>query len=457
MFDELKAGFSHPKLEEEIIKFWKDNDIFVKVQKLREDSPEYIFFEGPPTANGRPGVHHIIARTLKDFACRYKTMRGYHVERKAGWDTHGLPVEIEVEKKLKLANKSKVEEYGIDNFNRECRKSVFTYLKEWDDLTERIGYWLDLKNAYITCENYYIESVWHILADFFNRGLIYKGHKILPYCPRCETGLSSHEVAQGYQEVTDPSIFIKIKVKGKNNLYFLVWTTTPWTLISNVALAVHPEADYIRVKHQDSELILAEALANKVLKDEFEIIEKYKGKDLERWEYEPLFDFYVDKIKNAYFVTNADFVTLEDGSGIVHMAPAFGADDYSVGQKYGLPVLQAVRTNGTFEEAVTDYAGMFIKDADPLITKNLKERGLLYKKEKYVHNYPFCWRCKSPLVYYARKSWYLRTTQFKDKLLANNKSINWCPPEIGSRRFGEWLENNVDWALSRERYWGTPP
>lgn len=456
MFDELKGDFSHPKLEEEIIELWKKNQIFHKVLKSREGKPEFIFYEGPPTANGRPGVHHILGRTLKDFACRYKTMQGYHVERKAGWDTHGLPVEIEVEKQLKLEHKSDVEAYGIDKFNKACRESVFTYKKEWDELTERIGYWLDLEHAYITCENYYIESVWKILATFFDQDLLYKGHKILPYCPRCETGLSSHEVAQGYKEVSDPSIFIKMKVKGKDNLYFLVWTTTPWTLISNVALAVQPEADYIRVKYDDQELILAEALAGKLLKDEFEILEKYKGSDLEKWEYEPLFPYYKDQVENAYFVTIADFVTLEDGSGIVHMAPAFGADDYSVGQKYGLPVLQAVETNGTFKEEVTDYAGMFIKDADPLITKNLKQRGLLFKKEMYTHNYPHCWRCKSPLIYYARESWYLRTTQFKDKLIANNRSINWVPPEIGEGRFGEWLENNVDWALSRERYWGTP-
>jgi isoleucyl-tRNA synthetase len=456
MFDELKGDFSHPKLEEQIIKFWNENDIFHKVMKSREGQPEYIFYEGPPTANGRPGVHHIITRTLKDFACRYKTMRGYRVERKAGWDTHGLPVEIEVEKKLELSDKSEVEKYGIDKFNKECRKSVFTYKNEWDELTERIGYWLDLDNPYITCENDYIESVWHILAKFFNDGLLYKGHKILPYCPRCETGLSSHEVAQGYKEVADPSIFVKVKVKDKDNLFFLVWTTTPWTLISNVALAVHPDADYVRVKHHDQELIMAAALTEKVLKDEFEILEKYKGTDLERWAYEPLFDYYKDDVDNAYFVTNADFVTLEDGSGIVHMAPAFGADDYTVGQKYDLPIIQAVLTNGSFEDKITDYAGMFIKDADPLITRNLKERGLIYKKEQYFHNYPFCWRCKSPLIYYARKSWYIRTTQFKDKLIENNSAINWHPPEIGSGRFGEWLENNVDWALSRERYWGTP-
>ena len=456
MLDELKNEFSHPKLEEELVKFWNDNDIFHKVLKSREGCPEYIFYEGPPTANGRPGVHHIITRTYKDFACRYKTMRGFHVERKAGWDTHGLPVEIEVEKKLGLKEKSDVEKYGIDKFNKECRESVFTYKKEWDQITERIGYWLDLEHPYVTCENYYIESVWHILAKFFNDGLLYQGHKILPYCPRCETGLSSHEVAQGYEEVADPSIFIKVKVKDRDNCYFLVWTTTPWTLISNVGLCVQPRADYVRVSYQEQELILAEALAGKILGEDFEVLEKYKGSDLENWKYEPLFDYYIDEVEKGYFVTNADFVTLEDGSGIVHMAPAFGADDYAVGQKYGLSFVQAVKPNGTFYDKVTDYAGMFIKDADPLITRNLKERGLLFKKERYLHNYPHCWRCKSPLVYYARKSWYIKTTQFKDKLIANNRTINWCPPEIGEGRFGEWLENNVDWALSRERYWGTP-
>jgi len=456
MLDELKNDFSHPRLEEEIISFWKEKNIFRKVQQAREGKPEFIFYEGPPTANGHPGTHHILARTLKDFACRYKTMRGYHVERKAGWDTHGLPVEIEVEKKLGLEKKSDIEAFGIARFNQECRKSVFTYKKEWDQITERIGYWLDLENPYITCENYYIESVWHILAKFHREGLLYQGYKILPFCPRCETGLSSHEVAQGYQDVSDPSIFIKVKVKGHENLFFLVWTTTPWTLISNVALCVQPEAEYVRVKYEGQELILAEALANKILKDQFEILEKYKGRDLERWEYEPLFDYYAADLKDVYYVTLGEFVTLEDGTGIVHMAPAFGADDYGIGMKYGLPVLQAVKPNGVFEEQAGEFAGMFIKDADPLIINNLKQRGLLFRKEQYEHSYPFCWRCDSPLIYYARKSWYIRTTQFKDQLLAVNRSINWHPPEIGSGRFGEWLENNVDWALSRERYWGTP-
>ncbi|MBD3381049.1 MAG: isoleucine--tRNA ligase [candidate division Zixibacteria bacterium] len=456
MLDELKNGFSHPSLEEEVISYWKENDIFNKLLEHSSGRPEYVFYEGPPTANGKPGVHHIISRTLKDFACRYWTMRGYHVDRKAGWDTHGLPVEIEVEKKLDLHNKSDVEKYGIDKFNKKCRESVFTYLEDWNKITERIGYWLDLDNAYITCENYYIESVWHILADFHKRDLLYQGHKILPYCPRCETGLSSHEVAQGYQEVADPSVFVKVKLKGEDNRFFLVWTTTPWTLISNMALAVHPEADYVEVKYKDQNLILAEALANSILKEEFEIVKRYKGTELERWEYEPLFDYYKDTVDNGYFVTNADFVTLEDGTGIVHVAPAFGADDYTVGQKYDLTFLQAVTSTGLLPEEVTDFAGKFIKDADPLIINNLKQRGLLFKKEKFTHNYPFCWRCDTPLIYYARKSWYIRTTQFKDRLLENNRTINWYPPEIGSGRFGEWLENNVDWALSRERYWGTP-
>jgi len=456
MFDELRKDFAFTELEKSVLEFWKQKDIFHRSHALRADSPQFVFYEGPPTANGMPGIHHVISRTVKDVVCRYKQMRGYRVDRKAGWDTHGLPVEIEVEKALKLETKADVEKYGIAEFNKACKASVFKYLKAWDELTLRMGYWLDLDKAYITCDNYYIESVWNILSDFFKRDLIYQGHKILPYCPRCETGLSSHEVAQGYKEVKDPSIFVKVKAADEDGLYYLVWTTTPWTLISNVALAVKPDADYIRVRHDGQQLILAESLANRILGDDFEVLGRMKGSDLEHKPYEPLFDFYKDSIENAYFITNADFVTMEDGTGIVHMAPAFGADDYSVGQKYGLPVLQAVEPNGTFKKEVTDWAGMFIKDADPDIIKNLKERKILFRKEKYAHNYPFCWRCDTPLVYYARKSWYIRTSDFKDELLKSNSRINWYPPEIGEGRFGEWLENNVDWALSRERYWGTP-
>jgi isoleucyl-tRNA synthetase len=456
MFDELRKETTFPQLESEILKFWEAESIFHKSLAMRESAPRFVFYEGPPTANGRPGVHHVITRTLKDTVCRYKQMRGFRVDRKAGWDTHGLPVEIEVEKQLKLESKAAVERYGIAEFNRACRASVFKYLKDWDELTTRIGYWLDLDQPYVTCDNSYMESVWYILSDFFKRGLIYQGHKILPYCPRCETGLSSHEVAQGYKEVEDPSVFVKVRAADDPDLYYLVWTTTPWTLISNVALAVQPNADYVRVKYGGEQLLLAEALAEKVLKDGYEVIGRMKGSDLEHKRYEPMFEFYRDSIDNAYFITNADFVTLDDGTGIVHMAPAFGADDYSVGQKYGLPILQAVETNGRFKSEVTDWAGMFIKDADPLIIRNLKERGRLFRKEKYPHSYPFCWRCDTPLVYYARKSWYIRTSEHKDKLISSNRQVNWCPPEIGEGRFGEWLENNVDWALSRERYWGTP-
>ena len=456
MFNELRKDFSFPELEKQILDFWKTEEIFRRSHAMREGAPEFVFYEGPPTANGKPGIHHVISRTVKDIVCRYKQMCGYRVDRKAGWDTHGLPVEIEVEKNLKLDSKAEIEKFGVAEFNKACKASVFRYVKEWDELTIRMGYWLDLDNPYVTCDNSYIESVWYILSDFFKRGLIYKGYKILPFCPRCETGLSSHEVAQGYREVADPSIYVKVKSADEDNLYYLIWTTTPWTLISNVALAVQPDADYIRIEHDGQHLILAEALANKVIGSEFKIIDRVKGSELEHKRYEPLFDYFKDSIENAYFITNADFVTLEDGTGIVHIAPAFGADDYSVGQKYDLPVLQAVASNGLFKNEVTDWPGMFIKDADPLIIKNLKERGVLFKKEKYLHNYPFCWRCDTPLIYYARKSWYIKTSQFKEQLLESNRQINWRPPEIGEGRFGEWLENNVDWALSRERYWGTP-
>jgi isoleucyl-tRNA synthetase len=455
-FDELKSSFTYPGLEEEILDYWDRLDPFHKGLEAHASSPRFTFYEGPPTANGIPGVHHVIARTIKDAFCRYKQMRGFLVERKAGWDTHGLPVEIEVETQLKLDSKADIEKYGIDKFNAHCRESVFKYLKEWDRLTKRIGYWLDLDNAYITCDNNYIETVWWILSQFFQRDLIYLGHKILPYCPRCGTGLSSHEVAQGYKEVKDPSIYVKAELVDEPGTKFLVWTTTPWTLISNVALAVSADADYVKVKIGDEKLILAEALAGRVLKEEFEILERFKGSELERMRYKPLFKYYEGKYDNIWYVTLGDFVTLEDGTGVVHMAPAFGADDYNVGQVYGLPVIQAVNVDGTFLPEITDYAGKFIKDADPLIIKELKERGILYKQEIYAHNYPHCWRCDSPLVYYARKSWYIKTSQFKEQLLARNSEINWVPPEIGSGRMGEWLENNVDWALSRERYWGTP-
>ncbi|KPL03628.1 MAG: isoleucyl-tRNA synthase [candidate division Zixibacteria bacterium SM1_73] len=456
MFKEIKEDFNYPEMEKRILSFWEKEDIFHKSIRIRKDAPNFIFFEGPPTANGRPGIHHVISRTIKDLVCRYKTMQGFKVERKAGWDTHGLPVEIEVEKELELDSKAKIEELGIDKFCDQCHESVFRYKKEWDDLTTRIGYWLDLDKAYITCSNEYIESVWWILSQFWEKGLIYQGHRIVPYCPRCGTPLSSHEVAQGYEEVSDPSVYVKMKLCDQPNTYFLVWTTTPWTLISNVALAVGPDIDYVKVEHKGQDLILAEALLDQALDGGYKIKERFKGKELEKLKYEPLYSFVKTEKSKAFYVILADFVSVEEGTGMVHIAPAFGADDYEVGRKYDLPVVQPVDTKGEFTDEVTPWKGLFVKDADESIMEDLKKRKLLYRKGEYRHTYPFCWRCESPLIYYARKSWYIKTTAYKDKLLGNNKKINWYPPEIGSRRFGEWLENNVDWALSRERFWGTP-
>jgi isoleucyl-tRNA synthetase len=456
MFKEIKEDFNYPEMEKRILEFWDRKNIFHKSIQIRKDAPDFVFYEGPPTANGRPGIHHVISRTIKDLVCRYKTMRGFKVERKGGWDTHGLPVEIEVEKELGFECKGDVEEFGIDKFNVRCNESVFRYKKEWDELTRRIGYWLDLESAYITCSNDYIESVWWILSQFWEKGLIYQGHRIVPYCPRCGTPLSSHEVAQGYEEVSDPSVYVKMKLEGKPNTYFLVWTTTPWTLISNVALAVGADIDYVKVKHKGEELILAKALLNQTLDGEYQIKEEFKGKDLENLRYEPLYAFVETDRPKAFYVILGDFVSVEEGTGIVHIAPAFGADDYEVGSKYDLPIVQPVNVKGEFTSEVTPWKDMFVKDADEGIMEDLKKRGLLYKRGEYAHTYPFCWRCDSPLIYYARKSWYIRTTAYKDKLLENNKKINWYPPEIGTGRFGEWLENNVDWALSRERFWGTP-
>ncbi len=454
-FKEYGGKANLTRLEEDILNFWDEQEIFRKSLEIRKEAPNFVFYEGPPTANGRPGIHHVMSRTVKDTVCRYKTMRGFFVNRKAGWDTHGLPVEIEVEKELGIEGKEEIEQYGVDKFNEKCKESVFHYKKEWDDLTRRIGYWLDLEHPYITFHNDYIESVWWILKQLHDRDLIYRGFKILPYCPRCETPLSSHEVSQGYKEVKDPSIYVKFRVKDEPDTYFLVWTTTPWTLISNVALAVHPDVEYIKVDYRGEKLILAEPRANAVLEGEFQVLERFSGKELERKRYERLFD-YVPVEKDAFYVVLGDFVTTEDGTGIVHIAPAFGEDDYQVGQKYNLPLLRPVNQSGEFEDVVTDFKGKFVKDADPEIIAMLKERGQLFKKELYEHSYPHCWRCDSPLLYYARESWYIRTTRFKDDMLRNNQQINWHPPEVGEGRFGEWLKNNVDWALSRDRYWGTP-
>ena len=454
MFKQLPSHHELPKLEKEILDFWEKNQIFRKSIDSRDPDKNFVFYEGPPTANGRPGIHHVISRTIKDFVCRLRTMQGYYVERKAGWDTHGLPVEIEVEKELGIEGKEQIIEYGVDKFNAKCKENVFRYKKDWDELTRRIAFWVDLEHPYITYTNEYIESVWWILKEFWKKGLLYEGSKIIPYCPRCETALSSHEVSLGYKEVPDPSVYVKMKVKGQENTYFLVWTTTPWTLISNVALAVHPDVKYVKVRHKGENLILAEARLG-ALDGDYEILEEYKGSDLKGIEYEPLFTFVKPKEK-AWYVITADFVTTEDGTGIVHIAPAFGEDDYRAGQEYGLPFVQPVDKSGRFTEEITAYRGMFVKEADPKIIEDLKKAGALYKSETIVHSYPHCWRCDSPLLYYAKKSWYIRTTAKKDRLIANNKKIRWIPKEVGEGRFGEWLENNVDWALSRDRFWGTP-
>lgn len=460
-FKEVGDKIKYSDLEREILEFWKKNKIFEKSVSEREGKPGFTFYEGPPTANGRPGIHHVLARTLKDLVCRYKTMRGYQVYRKAGWDTHGLPVEIEVEKKLGIKHKDEILDYGIEKFNALCRKSVFEYKDEWEEMTERIGYWVDLNDAYITCDNNYIESVWWALKKFFDAGLIYKGHKIQPYCPRCETPLSSHEVALGYEDVKDPSVYVKMKLlpqagssRDDEKTFFLVWTTTPWTLISNVALAVGRDIDYVKVEHKGENLILARARLS-VLDGDYSIIEEMKGSKLLGKEYERIFD-YVPVNKKGFYVIHGDFVSTEDGTGIVHIAPAFGEDDYNVGREHDLPVLQPVDRSGNFTKDVTDFAGKFVKEADPEIIDNLKRRKLLYKKETITHSYPHCWRCKTPLLYYARASWYIATTKFAAKMVELNKQINWVPPEVGTGRFGNWLEENKDWALSRDRFWGTP-
>ncbi len=454
MYNKVDVKEKTSTLEKRIRDYWVKKNIAKKSETNRNNAEKYIFFEGPPTANGMPGIHHVIARTLKDSVCRYKTMKGYQVKRKAGWDTHGLPVEIEVEKQLKLKDKKEVEEYGLEKFNTKCRNSVFSYEKEWREMTKEMGYWIDLDNPYITLENDYIETVWWILNDFFKKGLIYKGHKIVPYCPSCGTPLSSHEVAQGYKETEDPSVFVKFKLKDEDNTYFLAWTTTPWTLISNVALVMHPDAKYVKIKLENENLILAKARLE-IIDEEFEIVKEYLGSELEHTEYEQLFPFIKPEEK-AFYIGLADYVTMDDGTGVVHTAPAFGQDDYDLGKKYGLPIIQPVDGAGKFNEKITDWAGVFVKDADKGIIRNLKDRKLLYKRKQIIHSYPFCWRCDSPLIYYARSSWYIKTSEYKQQMIDNNNKINWFPDFVGEKRFGEWLENNIDWAISRDRFWGTP-
>jgi isoleucyl-tRNA synthetase len=455
VFERVPSQVVAPEAEERVLKFWEDEKIFEKSISQRSPSRRFVFYEGPPTANGEPGVHHVITRIVKDLICRYKTMKGYQVLRKAGWDTHGLPVEIEVEKELKIKSKEEIEKYGIEDFNRKCNESVFRYQQEWVTFTRRIGFWLDLDHPYITCTNEYIESIWHILRKMWDAGLIYRGHKVLPYCPRCGTPLSSHEVSQGYAEKEDPSIYVRFKVKEDPETNLLVWTTTPWTLISNVAVAVHPTFVYLKVNYRGEKLVIAERRAEAVLGKDFEVLEKKKGADLVGLHYEAPFA-YAKFDGRAHVVVAADFVTGEDGTGLVHTAPAFGADDYNLGRQEDLAFVNPVLEDGTFTEEITPWKGRFVIEANPSINEDLRKRGLLFREEKVIHTYPFCWRCDSPLIYYAHPSWYVKTTAFKDEMIALNKTINWVPKEFGDNRFGQWLENNVDWALSRDRYWGTP-
>ena len=447
-------------MEENILKLWNKQDIFKKTIEQRKGKPEYVFYEGPPTANGRPGVHHVLARAFKDMFPRYKIMRGYHVSRRGGWDTHGLPVEIEVEKQLGFNNKQQIEEYGIDKFNALCKKSVFTYIQDWERLTDRIAFWVDLETAYVTYENEYMESVWWILKNFWDKDLLFKGYKVVPYCPRCGTPLSDHEVALGYEEVSDPSVFVRMPLVDKPDTSLLVWTTTPWTLPGNVAVAAAANVDYVTIERDNDgtkeKLILAKSLVEKLFKDEeVNVLETFKGRKLKGVKYQPLFTF-LPPDKAAHFVALGDFVTTEDGSGLVHIAPAFGQEDMQLAKENDLPVLLTVLPDGTFIPEVTPWRGIFVKDADPLIIKDLETRGLLFRTEKYTHTYPFCWRCHTPLLYYARDSWFIRTSAHRDRLVELNNTINWVPDHIKSGRFGNWLENNIDWSLSRERYWGTP-
>ena len=464
MYKKVSANLNFVDREKAVEEFWKENKIFEKT--CEKKGPSYVFYDGPPTANGKPHIGHVLTRVIKDLIPRYRTMKGYQVPRKAGWDTHGLPVELEVEKLLGLDGKEQIEEYGLEPFIEKCKESVWKYKGMWEDFSFTVGFWADMKNPYVTYHNPYIESEWWALKKIYEKGLIYKGFKIVPYCPRCGTPLSSHEVAQGYKSVKERSAIARFKVKGEN-AYFLAWTTTPWTLPSNVALCVNPTEEYAKVKCIDGNVYyIAVALMDKVLsplaedgKPAYEILEKFVGKDLEYKEYEPLFECAGKKAeqqhKKAHFVTVDSYVTMSDGTGIVHIAPAFGEDDSRIGRNYDLPFVQFVDGKGNMTEE-TPFAGLFVKDADIPVLQNLEERGLLFSAPKFEHDYPFCWRCDTPLIYYARESWFIKMTAVKDDLIRNNNTINWIPESIGKGRFGDWLENVQDWGISRNRYWGTP-
>lgn len=453
MYKKVSTNLNFVERENEVSKFWKENQIFEKSISEKKGDQSYVFYDGPPTANGKPHIGHVLTRVIKDMIPRYHAMKGDWVPRKAGWDTHGLPVEIEVEKLLGISGKDQIESYGLEPFINKCKESVWKYKGMWEEFSDKVGYWVDTNNPYVTYDNKYIESVWWSLKEIWKKGLLYKGYKIVPYCPRCGTPLSSHEVAQGYKDVKEESAIAKFKLEGENT-YVLAWTTTPWTLPSNVALCVNAKETYVKVKNNDETYIMAEALLSSVLTGDYEIIDRFDGKSLEYKKYEPLFDF-CNKTDNKFFITCADFVTLSDGTGVVHIAPAFGEDDYNVGKKYKLDFVQYVDTKGELTKE-TPWAGTFCKKADKPILKDLRERGLLFKTLNFEHSYPHCWRCDSPLIYYARETWFIKMTDVKEDLIRNNNTINWIPETIGKGRFGDWLENIQDWGISRNRYWGTP-
>ncbi|MDR1558344.1 MAG: isoleucine--tRNA ligase [Clostridiales bacterium] len=454
MYDKVDADMNFVKRETEVLAYWKENKIFEKSVRLRENGPPFTFYDGPPTANGRPHIGHVETRAIKDLIPRYRAMKGYNTLRKAGWDTHGLPVELEVEKALGISGKPEIEKYGVEPFIQQCKESVWKYKNEWEEMSDRVAFWADMDEPYVTYHNSYIESEWWALKQIWEKGLLYKGHKILPYCPRCGTSLSSHEVAQGYKDVRETSVFAKFKVKGEDT-FILAWTTTPWTLPSNVALAVNAKEEYCRVKQGSEVYIMAKALVSDLLKEDFDVIETFPGASIEGMEYENLFGFYESDKKHCYVVCD-NYVTLNEGTGVVHIAPAFGEDDSRLGKIYDLPFIQLVNAQGLFTESVKPWAGVFVKEADPLIIKYMKETGKLFRAMDFEHSYPFCWRCDTPLLYYARDAWFIKMTALRDELLANNDAVNWMPDNIKTGRFGDFLANVVDWNLSRERYWGTP-
>lgn len=465
MYRKVDSSLDFVSREQAILDFWEEHDIFKKQVALNQDGPTYTVYDGPPTANGKPHIGHVLTRAMKDIIPRYQSMLGKHVLRKAGWDTHGLPVELEVEKSLGLNSKDQIEEYGIEKFIKECKKSVWTYRKDWEDLSRRVGYWFDLEDPYVTYDQNYIEAEWWAMKELDKKGLLYQGSKVTPYCPRCGTSLASHEVAQGYQEVTETSVYIRFRVQDEADCYFAAWTTTPWTLPSNLALAVHPQVEYVLVERREEgksvRYYLAKDLVSSVFPEEsLKVVKEMTGEALVGMTYEPIFPYAQDMVarsgKQAFRVLPADYVTTTDGTGIVHIAPAFGEDDAKIGQKFDLPFVQLVTDQGLMSEEVTDFAGIFTKKADPLIIEKLKAEGKLIRSQAFTHNYPFCWRCDTPLIYYARQGWFIAMTKLHDQLMENNSRVNWLPKTIGEKRFGNFLDNVIDWNISRERYWGMP-